>query len=206
MITIAICKGRTAKQAIKFLVQCGYEFKDDVQTTRKLIIESTDNKIQVILMKGQDIPIYVDAGVVDMGLVGKDTLCESDCDVYEILSLDIGKCKLAVAGYANFNFKSKKFLKIGTKYPTMTKAYFKALGIRHEIVELSGSVELAPLIGLSDVIVDIVETGRTLSENDLTVLEDICDISSKIIANKLHFKTKYAENEPIINSLTSTKL
>jgi len=201
MITIAISKGRVARQAIKSLAKCGYEFAEDIKTTRKLILESNNHKLQIILMKGQDIPVYVDAGVVDMGIVGKDILDESDCDVYEILSLNIGKCKLAVAGYENFDFKSKNFLKIATKYPRMTEHYFASLGIPHEIVALNGSVELAPLIGLSDVIVDIVETGTTLRENNLVVLENIHDISSKVIVNKVHFKTKYTKIKPIINSL-----
>jgi len=201
MITLAVSKGRVAKQAVEMLSKCGYTFTEDLKTTRKLILESNNGTLQLILMKGADIPVYVDAGVVDMGIVGKDIINESNCDIYEILSLDIGKCKLSVAGFEDFDFKSKKFLKIGTKYPLMTEEYFSSIGIPHEIVALNGSVELAPLIGLSDVIVDIVETGKTLFENNLTVLENIRDISSKVIINKVHFKTKFEKIDPIINSL-----
>jgi len=149
-------------------------------------------------MKGQDIPTYVDAGVIDMGIVGKDILKETESDVYELLSLDIGRCNLSVAGYPGFDYKSKKELTIATKYPKSTADYFTGLGIQHKIVYLNGSVELAPLIGLSDIIVDIVETGNTLIENNLQVLEKIQDISSRLIVNKIHFKTKFQKIQAIV--------
>lgn len=188
-LTIAVAKGRIANITIKKLEQKGFNFSD-FKNSRKLIFEDDNSKIKMILVKADDVPIYVEYGAADIGIVGKDTLLEVDSDVYEILDLGYGKCKFAIASLKDFEYKKGKKLRVATKYPKVAKEYFNKKNEPVEILKLNGSVELAPIVGISDVIVDIVETGTTLKENGLEIIEEICPISARLIANKVSYKTK----------------
>jgi len=149
-------------------------------------------------VKSPDVPIYVEKGAADIGIVGKDVLLEHPAQVYEMLNLNIGRCKMCVAGFKDRPIPYGKKMVVGTKYPVIAKNYFHTKGQLVDIIKINGSVELAPLIGLSDCIVDIVESGNTLKENGLTVLEEICDISSRLIVNQVSLKTKHELIDPII--------
>ncbi|MDO5707502.1 MAG: ATP phosphoribosyltransferase [Andreesenia angusta] len=189
-LNIAIAKGRLGNKGYEILKEIGLSCKEFEQESRKLILTSEENKVRYVLVKAVDVPIYVERGAVDIGIVGKDTILEEEREVYEIADLNFGKCKFSVAALEGYSIDPIKKIRVATKYPNVAKNYFFNTGRQVEIIKLNGSVELAPLIGLSDVIVDIVETGRTLRENGLTVLEDISDISARLIANKASFKFK----------------
>ncbi|MBC3795557.1 ATP phosphoribosyltransferase [Acetobacterium tundrae] len=198
VIRFALAKGRVARKAIELLVALGYIFEDYSEKSRKLIFTDTTGTIEFFLVKSPDVPIYVEKGAADIGIVGKDVLMEHPAQVYEMLNLNIGRCKMCVAGYKDRPIPYGKKLVVGTKYPVIAKKYFHTKGQSVDIIKLNGSVELAPLIGLSDCIVDIVESGNTLKENGLTVLEEICDISSRLIVNQVSLKTKHELINPII--------
>lgn len=194
-------KGRTAKQAIKFLEQAGIRFSDFQEKSRKLVFIDNTEQVKLIFVKAVDVPTYVENGAADIGIVGKDTIMEDPADVYEMLDLGIGKCKLAVAGFPDKQFTNSAPLTVASKYPAIAKEYFDRNGIRIKTIKLNGSVELAPLIGMSDVIVDIVETGTTLKENGLVVLQDIADVSARLIVNKASFATKTNQIQQFIVDL-----
>ncbi|TCO79376.1 ATP phosphoribosyltransferase [Marinisporobacter balticus] len=200
-LNIALGKGRLADRTFALLEQIGINFEDDHTKSRKLIFLNKEEKIRIIFVKASDVAIYVEQGAADMGVVGKDTLLEAQASVYEIMDLGFGKCKFAVAAPKNFTIKSDRKLKVATKYPNVSKKFFRKKGNPIEIIKLNGSVELAPIIGLSDVIVDIVETGTTLKENGLEVIEDICSVSARLIVNKASFKTKTNKVHQIIRGL-----
>jgi ATP phosphoribosyltransferase len=200
-ITLALAKGRPAKQTISLLEKTGEHFPELTEESRKLVFHNLDQSIKVIFVKAVDVPTYVEKGAADIGIVGKDNILESLADVYELLDLKIGKCKFSVAGKADHQPSDNQKLTIATKYPNIAKKHFKKKGQPIEIVKLNGSVELAPLIGLADYIVDIVETGNTLRENDLSVLEDIETISTRLIVNKASFATKSMQVNQFINQL-----
>ncbi|RKQ33169.1 ATP phosphoribosyltransferase [Oceanobacillus halophilus] len=202
-ITIALAKGRPAKSTIDLLEKTGEHFVDLHEDSRKLVFYNTDQSIKVIFVKALDVPTYVEKGAADIGIVGKDNIMESQADVYELLDLKIGKCKFSVAGRPEHPTKGNQKLTIATKYPNVAKKHFQKKGQTIETVKLNGSVELAPIIGLSDYIVDIVETGSTLKENGLVVLEDIENISTRLIVNKASFATKANEVQTFINQLKS---
>lgn len=202
-VKIALAKGRLAEDAVKMLESIGIKFKDYSPKSRKLIFVDDSEKIKLVFVKSADVPVYVEKGAVDMGVVGKDILMENKADVYEILNLNMGKCKMCVAGFKEYEFNTNKKLIVGTKYPNTAKNYFNKKGILSEVIKLGGSVELAPILGLSDVIVDIVETGRTLKENGLVVLEEMYDISARLIVNKVSLKTKSQNIERITEGLES---
>ncbi|TCT25488.1 ATP phosphoribosyltransferase catalytic subunit [Melghiribacillus thermohalophilus] len=189
-MNIALAKGRLASETMDLLREIGIQFNGWSENSRKLIFEEPVQKLKVVLVKANDVPTYVEKGAADMGIVGKDTLLEKEADVYEIMDLGFGKCKFSVAGLNQIQSTSYHKLTVASKYPKVAKDYFYKKGIAVDTIYLSGSVELAPLMGLSDVIVDIVETGRTLKENGLRVIEDITDISARLIVNKASFKTK----------------
>ncbi len=189
-LDIAIAKGRLGDKGYQMLKEIGLSCKEFEEESRKLILTSEENKVRYVLVKAVDVPIYVERGAVDIGLVGKDTIMEEDRQVYEIADLDFGKCKFSVAAPEGYKIDPTRKIRVATKYPNVAKKYFLSTGRQVDIIKLNGSVELAPLIGLSDVIVDIVETGRTLRENGLVVLEDIANISARLIANKSSFKFK----------------
>lgn len=198
-IRLALAKGRVAKKAIELLQKVGYVFEDYDEKSRKLIFKDTTDTIAFFLVKSPDVPTYVEKGAADIGIVGRDVLMEHPANVYELLNLAIGQCKMCVAGYKDAKPQFGKKLVVGTKYPNIAKNYFNSKDEPVDLIKINGSVELAPLLGLSDCIVDIVESGSTLKENGLVVLEEICDISSRLIVNKVSLKTKKTMIDPIID-------
>jgi ATP phosphoribosyltransferase len=203
-LTIAMAKGRTADKALKLFESVGIQFSDFHDKSRKLVIFDDENKVKLIFVKAVDVPTYVENGAADIGIVGKDTIMEDPVDVYELMDLGIGKCIVAVAGFPNKEFSNGAPLTVASKYPAIAKEYFNGQGIRVETIKLNGSIELAPLIGMSDVIVDIVETGTTLKENGLVVLEKIADVSARLIVNKASYATKTSQIQQFIADLKST--
>ena len=197
-LTIALAKGRLAKKTMALLEQIGVtceEFYDP--TTRKLIFVDEPHKLKFFLAKASDVPTYVEYGAADIGVVGKDTILEEGRQIYEVLDLGFGKCRMCVCGPESSRelLKHHQLIRVATKYPAIAKDYFynrKQQTV--EIIKLNGSVELAPLVGLSEVIVDIVETGSTLKENGLGVLEEICNLSARVVVNQVSMKM---ENERI---------
>lgn len=200
-VKIAIAKGRTADETIKLLTNAGIEFADYSINSRKLIFKDTSNQVEMILVKSGDVAIYVEKGAADIGIVGKDILLEEDADVFEVLNLEFGKCRMCVCGRKDFELSYNRKLIVASKYPRIAKNYFDSKGIHCEVIKLNGSVELAPIIGLADVIVDIVESGKTLKENHLEILKEICDISTRLIVNKVSLKTKSRSIKPLISKL-----
>ena len=197
MIRIAVAKGRVAKEALAMMAAHGIHF-EDIEKTRKLIVPDMENRYELILVKPSDTAVYVEQGVADCGIVGKDILVEDSPDVYQLFALDIGRCKMCVAGKPDVDFRKMERVVAASKYVNSAKEYFKSIGIDYEVIKLNGSVELAPLLNMSDVIVDIVQTGSTLRENGLVVLEEIYDITSVFISNKAALKTKHDEMEQLI--------
>lgn len=189
-ISIALPKGRLGEKVYKLLQASGYGCEEDFLNTRKLVAENKKARVRYFWVKPSDVPIYVEHGAVDIGIVGKDTLDESKADVYELLDTGLGKCDMCVAGTDDYIDDTSRTLKVATKFPNIAKRYY-AMQVRDiEIIKLNGSIELAPLVGLSDVIVDIVETGTTLRENGLHVLQKFLPISARVIANKSSYQFK----------------
>lgn len=197
-VKLAIAKGRLAKYSIDLLEKAGIDCGVLKEDNRKLIFTLPSHNLEVILLKAMDVPTYVEYGVVDIGIVGKDVLLEQEKQLYEVVDLKFGKCKFSVAGKPEA-LQGKKHLRVATKYPNVARKYFADKGQSVEIIRQEGSVELAPLMGLSDVIVDIVETGKTLKDNGLVVLEDVADISARLVVNRVSFKTKKKEILDIVN-------
>ena len=205
-ITFALAKGRLAKKAMEMLELAGItceEMKDE--TSRKLIFVNEELKLKFFLAKASDVPTYVEYGAADIGVVGKDTILEEGRNLYEVMDLGIGKCRMCVAGPASARerLKHHELIRVASKYPVISKDYF--YNKKHqtvEIIKLNGSVELAPIVGLSEVIVDIVETGTTLKENGLEVLEEICPLSARVVVNQVSMKM---ENERINKILAGFK-
>lgn len=201
MLTIALPTGRTAKQAAALLEQAGIIFPDYHNKSRKLVMLDETGTVQLIFVKTADLPTYVEKGAADIGMIGKDVILEAQPDVYELADLHIGKCQVVVAGFPNESLIKEGPLTIATKFPLITKSFFDEKGIRIETIKLNGSIELAPLIGLADVIVDIVETGTTLKENGLVVLAEMMDVSTRLIVNKASFATKTEQIEEVIQKI-----
>ncbi|KGX84218.1 MULTISPECIES: ATP phosphoribosyltransferase [Pontibacillus] len=199
-LTIAMPKGRIFDEAAQLLKKIGYDFTD-VEESRKLILEFPEYKMRLMLAKPMDVVTYVEYGAADCGIAGKDVLLEQDRDVYEVLDLEISPCYLAVAGLPDKPL-SKIAPKIATKYPRVASEYFREQGEQIEIIPLNGSIELAPLIGLTDRIVDIVSSGRTLRENGLVEYEKIADITSRFIVNPVSYRIKSQVIDPIITDLS----
>ena len=190
MITVALAKGRLARDATELLEKCGLELSELKTETRKLVLFDGSGKYRFVFVKPSDVPTYVERGTADFGVVGKDTLLEADKDIYELIDLKFGVCRLCVCGYPDSLERAGGILRVGTKYPHVTKEYFGTRGKTVDIIKLSGSVELAPVMGLSDVIVDIVESGKTLEANGLEVLEEVCKCSARVVVNRVSLKTK----------------
>lgn len=190
MITVALAKGRLATQSTELLEKCGLKLDELKTDTRKLVLFDNSGKYRFVFVKPSDVPTYVERGVADFGVVGKDTLLEADKDIYEMIDLKFGVCRLCVCGYENSLKNAGGILRVGTKYEHVTKEYFGVRGKTVDIIKLNGSVELAPVIGLSDVIVDIVESGKTLEANGLKVLEEVCKCSARVAVNRVSLKTK----------------
>ncbi len=192
MLTFALSKGRLADKILKMLKElnlCDITIDED---DRRLIIESEDKKYRFFLAKPSDVPTFVDSGVADLGVVGKDTILEENRDIAEVLDLGFGKCRMCVCGKVKDNtYLNKTTVNIATKYPVIAARYFESRHQNTNIIKLNGSVELGPITGLSDVIVDIVESGRTLKENGLEVKEVIENLSARLIVNNASLKTKY---------------
>lgn len=202
-LNIALAKGRLAQKTMELFKSCGLDLSCVDTSSRKLIFRDKENTVSVILVKPSDVPTYVERGVADIGVVGKDTLIECNADLYEMLDLGFAKCKLCVAAPKKQmpNPITCVNLRVATKYPNTAKAYYQAKGINIDIIKLNGSVELGPLVGLSDVIVDIVQSGKTLVENGLEVTDDICDISARLVVNKVSLKTKGKIIRPLISNI-----
>lgn len=188
-INIALPKGRLLKKVYDLFKKIGYENKELLEDNRKLVFENKG--IRYLIVKPSDVGIYVEKGVADIGIVGKDILLENSHDIYELLDLKFGKCKICMASIKDYKEDIERRLRVATKYINVSKKYFDSINRDVEIIKLNGSVELAPILNLSDVIIDIVETGGTLKENNLIVIKDIIDyISSRLIVNKVSFKFK----------------
>ncbi len=188
-LTIAMPKGRIFEEAYQLFIDAGFNLPAEISDSRKLIVEAPDERIQFILAKPMDVPVYVEHGVADIGIAGKDVLLEQHRDVHELLDLHISKCYIATAGLPN-TVMNEIAPRVATKYPTIATNFYKEKGEQVEIIELNGSIELAPMIGLADRIVDIVSTGQTLKENGLVEYEKIVDISSRIIVNPVSYRVK----------------
>ncbi len=189
-LNIALPKGRLGEKVYDMFEKAGFSCPSIKEENRKLTFENPDTGVRYFWVKPSDVAIYVERGAADIGVAGKDILLEYQPDIYELLDLNMGKCRMAVAGPKDFRDDPRKTLKVATKFANIAKAHYASQGRDIDIIHLNGSIELAPILGLSDVIVDIVETGRTLVENDLHVVEEFLPISARLIANKASTKFK----------------
>jgi ATP phosphoribosyltransferase len=200
-LTVAFAKGRLGEQSAELFNQIGIGGSLDMNS-RKLVFTDEENKIKFMLLKNADVVTYVDNGVADIGIVGMDMVMESRSKVFQLYNLNFGYCKMCIAGKKGENvYKNNSILKVATKFDNSAKAYFDLKGQKIEIIKLNGSVELAPVLGLSDVIVDLVETGNTLKANGLEVLEDMYHINPVIIANRIGYKFKMKQIDEIIKKI-----
>ena len=202
MLNVALPKGRLGDKVYDLLAGVGYGCPENYNDTRKLVVENREAGIRYFLVKPSDVAIYVEHGAADIGIVGKDILAESGADVYELLDTGLGKCRMCVAGPKDFAEDQSRALRVATKFVNIAKAYYAAQGRDIDIIKLNGSIELAPILGLSDVIVDIVETGTTLKENDLKVLTEFMPISARFIANRASYQFKHREIGTLLKKLT----
>ncbi len=202
MLNIALPKGRLGEKVYDILEKSGFECPSIKEGNRKLIFENEEKGVRYFWVKPSDVAIYVERGSADIGIAGKDILLEYEPDIYELLDLGFGKCQMAVAAKADFRDNMQKTLRVATKFSNIAMNYYASKGRDIDIIHLNGSIEIAPILGLSDVIVDIVETGTTLKENNLTVTETIVPISARLIANKSSFKFK---NEQIVKLVKALK-
>ncbi len=203
MIHFALSKGRLAKESAVLLKFCGVDTSVLEQDTRELVLKSRDGKYGFFLVKPSDVPTYVEAGVADLGIVGKDTLLEEEKDLYEMLDLRLGECKLCIAGDpTRKDALTNPHLRVATKYVNTAKRVFAERGEEIEVIALHGSIELAPVTGLADLIFDVVQTGSTLKANGLAVLEEVyTGITARLVVNKVSLKTQAAEILPLIDKL-----
>ena len=203
MVRIALTKGRIEKKAVEILSKAGYDISELEDKGRKLVFKLGDADIEVVLAKAADVITYIEHGVCDVGIVGEDTIMEHGKWFHEILDLNFGKCKFALAGIKGRDFYAGYTHKvIASKYPNVTKNYFNSKGLDVEVVKIEGSVELAPILGLADAIVDIVETGSTLKENGLEVYEDVAYISTRLIVNTASIKIKKSEIDELVTRIS----
>ena len=203
MLNIALPKGRLGDQGYELLDSVGYACRDIYLDNRQLVFANEQTGVRYFLVKPSDVAIYVEHGAADVGIVGKDILLENRADVYELLDLHLGKCRVCVAGPQNYREDMERRLRVATKFVNIAKGYYASVNREIEIIKLNGSIELAPILGLSDVIVDIVESGKTLRENNLQVLTEIVPISARFIANKAAYKFKNTEIEPMLTKLAA---
>ena len=201
MLNIALPKGRLGEKVYDYFEQAGFDCAEIREVNRKLTFENEEKGIRFFWVKPSDVPIYVERGAADIGVAGKDILLEAEPDVYELLNLKMGVCRMAVAAKKNFRDNTATTLKVATKFSNIAAKYYAQKGRDIDIIHLNGSIELAPILGLSDVIVDIVETGKTLLENGLEPIEDIVPISARLIANKAAFGFKEDKINEIKNKL-----
>lgn len=201
MINVALPKGRLGEKVYDMFEKAGFECPSIKENNRKLIFENEETGVRFFWVKPSDVAIYVERGAADIGVAGKDILLEYEPDVYELLDLNIGKCRMAVAAKKDFRDNTDRTLRVATKFTNIAKNYYAGIGRDIDIIKLNGSIEIAPILHLSDVIVDIVETGTTLLENDLQPFVNIVPISARLIANKSSFKFKNEMIEKIRNGL-----
>ena len=190
MLNVALPKGRLGEKVYELFAQAGFPCPSILDPGRKLTFENQEAGVRYFWVKPSDVAIYVERGAADIGVAGKDILLEYAPDVYELADLDIGKCRMAVAAPAAFRDDPRRTLRVATKFPNIARSYYNSRGRDIDIIQLNGSIEIAPILGLSDVIVDIVETGKTLQENDLQVKHTILPISARLIANKSSYQFK----------------
>lgn len=201
MLNIALPKGRLGDQVYDMLASIGFDCPGYYEQNRKLVFESPEKNVRYLLVKPSDVAVYVEHHAADVGIVGKDILLEQNSDVYELLDLKIGKCRMAVAAPEGYVEDPDRTLRVATKYVNVAKNFYAGRNRDIDIIKLNGSIELAPILGLTDVIVDIVETGNTLRENHLKVIEEFQDISARFIANKTSFKFENEIISQILNKL-----
>ena len=201
MLNIALPKGRLGEKVYAMFAGAGFECPELLENSRKLIFDNPKAGVRYFWVKPSDVAIYVARGAADIGVAGKDILLEYRPDVYELLDLNVGKCRMCVAAPEGFRDNLDRTLRVATKFSRIARDYYTSLGRDIDIIHLNGSIEIAPILGLSDVIVDIVETGTTLRENHLEVIETIVPISARLIANKAGFKFKTEPIERLVNEL-----
>ncbi len=200
-LTLALSKGRILKETMPLLANAGIELLEDVEKSRKLIFPTTHSDVRVLILRASDVPTYVEHGAADFGVAGKDVLMEhGSSNLYELLDLQIAKCRVMTAGFENQPLPNRR-LRVATKYVNIARSYFASRGQQVDVIKLYGSMELAPLVGLGDLIVDVVDTGNTLRANGLAPLEEICQVSSRLIVNQVSYKRKFGLLEPILDSL-----
>ena len=201
MINVALPKGRLGEKAYSLFARAGYDCPELLEENRKLTFENEQAGVRYFWVKPSDVAIYVERGAADIGIAGKDILLEYAPDVYELLDLGIGKCRMCVAGARDFTDSHTGILRVATKFPAIARRHYAAQSREIDVIRLNGSIELAPILGLSDVIVDIVETGATLEQNHLEVTETILPISARLIANKASMRFQAAELQPLLEVL-----
>lgn len=201
MLNVALPKGRLGEKVYAMFEKAGFECPSIKENNRKLIFENKEVGVRYFWVKPSDVAIYVERGAADIGVAGKDILLEYAPDVYELLDLNIGKCRMAVAGKKDFRYDMTRTLRVATKFKNIASAHYLSKGMDIDIIHLNGSIEIAPILDLSDVIVDIVETGTTLKENDLEVIEEIVPISARFIANKTSYKFKSEAIDKIVKQM-----
>ncbi len=201
MLNIALPKGRLGDKVYELFASIGYDCSEIYSDNRKLVFENEENGVRYLLVKPSDVAIYIAHGAADIGVVGKDILEEGDFDIYELLDLGLGKCNMCVAAPNDYVEDFDRPLRVATKFVNIAKNYYISLNREIEIIKLNGSIEIAPLLGLTDVIVDIVESGKTLKENNLRVYEQIMPISARLIANKSSYKFKGADIDRLMQRL-----
>ena len=201
MLNVALPKGRLGEKVYAMFEKAGFPCPAIKENNRKLIFENQECGVRYFWVKPSDVAIYVERGAADIGVAGKDILLEYEPDIYELLDLDLGKCRMAVAAKAGFRDDTRRTLRVATKFSNIARQHYLSKGRDIDIIHLNGSIEIAPILGLSDVIVDIVETGTTLKENNLAVFETIVPISARLIANKASYKFKQAQIDAIVCSI-----
>ena len=201
-LTIAVSKGYLYSEAVKLLNKQGYIFKDNLSLSRKLFTDDTTGTLRLLLIRPWDVPVYVETGAADIGITGKDVLLEQSPQILQLLDLKFGTCKLIIAGTKKAQKKGLfQEIRVATKYPASTQKYFNKLGIKANIIKLYGAIELAPITGISDIIVDLTATGKTLKEKKLAIMATLFSSSAHLIANPISFKRKYASIVTLTNGL-----
>lgn len=203
MLNVALPKGRLGEKVYAMFEKAGFECPSIYENSRKLIFENPEKGVRYFWVKPSDVAIYVERGAADIGVAGKDILLEYSPDIYELLDLNIGKCRMAVAAQNGFREDLRRPLKVATKFTNIAAKYYREKGREIDMIHLNGSIEIAPILGLSDVIVDIVETGTTLKENDLSVMETIVPISARLIANKASYQFKAQQIDALVRDLAA---
>ena len=202
-LNIALPKGRLGEDVYSLFASCGYECDGVMDDSRRLVFENPECRVRYFWVKPWDVGVYVERGAADIGVAGKDTIIETAPDVFEIGDLRLGKCRMACAAPDGFTDDGGTVLRVATKYPNIARSYYSSMGREIDIVKLSGSIEIAPLLGLTDVIVDIVETGRTLRENGLSVTDVISDISARLIVNRASYRFRGEQIRELAGKLSS---